>query len=73
MAKEHELWTTMETLKHLRLRLEAALLNRTLHYGMKMLLLAKARLNELAERERVLNGETIIKVVRQRPSSSAVQ
>lgn len=73
MAKEHELWTTTEALRHLRLRLEAALLNRALHYGMKALMLAKARLNELAERERVLNGETIIKVVKRRPSSSAAQ
>jgi len=63
-------WTTNEALERLRLRLEAFVLNKAIYYGLKGMMAARRRLERLALRERVMNGEKVVLVVPMPPEQS---
>ena len=63
-------WTTNEALERLRLRLEAFVLNKAIYYGLKGMMAARKRLERLALRERVMNGENVVTVVPMPPEQS---
>lgn len=66
MAKETP-WTTKEALQHLQLRMEAFILSKAIFYGLKGMMAARKRLERLALRERVMNGEKVVQVVPMQP------
>lgn len=68
-------WTTREALQHLKLRLEAYLLNRTLFHGMRLLEKARKRLARVALRERAMTPGyiTVQPMPRAQPPQTAAE